>query len=966
VYFGLLGPLLVRDGNAVIPVSAPRQRVLLAALLLAARRAVAVDDLAEALWDGGSPKDARAAIHTAVQRLGATLGPTGRDLVRTRPPGYLIMADDAEFDVRRFGLLAAAGAATARAGRWEQAATGLREALSLWRGEPLADVPSESLRSREVPHLAEQRLHTLAARIEADLHLGRHSEVIAELRLIVGEHPLREGFHAQLMLALYRAGRQAEALAVYRDAQGNLAEELGLDPGPDLQRLHQRILRADRELLLSTVSRRGRARRAARPSRGSGKPRRASLIVESATAPTVPRQLPPTVRHFVGRASELKELSRLLDEAEVPGGMVVISAITGTAGIGKTALALWFAHQVAERFPDGQLYVNLRGFDPSYPPVSSAEAVRGFLDALGVPPPSTPVGLDAQAELYRSLVAGKRMLVVLDNAREAQQVRPLLPGTPACLVLVTSRNQLTSLIVHEDAQPLTLDLLPSSESHQLLAARVDADRVTAYRGAADDLVQFCAGLPLALSIVAARAASQPRLSLGTLSAELCDARIRLDMLDAGDPTVSVRAVFSWSYRLLSAPAARLFRMMGLHAGPDVSLHAAASLAGLLVAPARQALRELTRAHLLAEHAPGRYTFHDLLRAYAADQVRASESEADRQAAMGRMLDHYLHTAYGAALLLNPARESIALTRPRQGAAPDTVAGYQEALAWFRAEHRNLLAMAARAARDGFDTHAWQLPWTMVTFLDVQGQWADWAASQHIALGAARRLDDPHALARAHRELGAASIQLGTYRDAHAHLTRALGLFGKSGERVEQAGVHHAIAWAFQRQDRYREALGHARQAVALFQAEGHRIAQARALNGLGLCHAYLGDHQRAIACCESALGLQRELGDQVGEAAALDSLGYIRHQLGRHAEAARCYASALDLRRQTGARFQQAGTLERLGDTHNAAGDQCAARDTWRQALAILDELHHPDARGIRSKLDRLADPGMRQSFHGA
>jgi tetratricopeptide (TPR) repeat protein len=549
------------------------------------------------------------------------------------------------------------------------------------------------------------------------------------------------------------------------------------------------------------------------------------------------------------------------------------------------------------------------------------------------------------------------MLVVLDNARDAEQVRPLLPGTPACLVLVTSRNQLTSLLVHEDAQPLTLDLLRPNESLQLLAARVGADRVTADPRSAGELVRFCVGLPLALCIVAARAASQPTLPLATLTAELRDARIRLEMLDAGEPAVSVRAVFSWSYRLLSAPAARLFRMMGLHAGPDVSLPAAASLTGHLAAQARQALRELTRANLLTEHSPGRYAFHDLLRAYATDQVRAAESETDRQAAMGRMLDHYLHTACGAALLLNPAREPIALTRPRQGVARETIAGYTEALAWFRAEHRNLLAVAAQAARDGFDAHAWQLPWSMVTFLDVQGQWADWAASQHIALSAARRLADPSALARAHRELGAASIQLGAYRDAHAHLTLALGLFGKSGERVEQASAHHAISWAFQRQGRYREALSHARQAVALFQAADHRIAQARALNGLGVCQAHLDDHRQAIACCERALGLQRELGDQAGEAAALDTLGYIRHQLGEYAEAARCYADALDLRRQTGARFQQAGTLERLGDTHDAAGDPCAARDAWRQAVEILDELHHPDARRIRSKLDRQAKP---------
>jgi DNA-binding SARP family transcriptional activator len=430
--FGLLGPLTVRDGGKPVVVSAPRQRALLAALLLSAGTVVAFDDLAELVWDGQPPRAAREALHSAMQRLRSSLGRAGRDLVRTCPPGYLIELGENDLDVRRFGQLAAQGRAAAAAGKWPQAADVLREALGLWRGEPLADVPSQLLRAREVPYLTEQRLEVLASRIDADLHLGRHSELVAELRHVVTQYPLREHFHAQHLLALYRSERQADALAAYQDVRQLLNEELGVDPGPDLERLHQRILTADPELLLPAGGQPGISP-SVPPARISARPPGPADAHVPPQAEVVPAQLPGAVRHFIGRAAELKELMALLN---APGGgasAVVISAIDGTAGIGKTALAVHFAHQVSERFPDGQLYVNLRGYDPSGPPVTTAEVIRGFLDAVAVRLPRIPASVDAQAALYRSILASRRMLVVLDNARDAGQVRPLLPGSPACL-----------------------------------------------------------------------------------------------------------------------------------------------------------------------------------------------------------------------------------------------------------------------------------------------------------------------------------------------------------------------------------------------------------------------------------------------------------------------------------------------------------------------------------------------------
>jgi len=953
VDFGLLGPLVVRDGTRNVPVSAPRQRVLLAALLLSAGRVVGLDALAEVLWEGQPPAGARGALHSAVQRLRSTLGPSGAGLVQTRPPGYLIRVDDGEFDVREFSVLAARGHAAAAAGTWAQAASLLREALGLWRGDPLADVPSQLLRDREAAPIEDQRRQALVARIDADLHLGRHGEVVAELRQLVTVHPLQEQFHAQLMLSLYRSGRPADALAAYQDVRRVLADELGIDPGPELRLLHQRILAADSDLLLAAgeLSSSGPAALSpAAPSRGDPRAAREGVV---------PRQLPAATRHFTGRAEALKALAALAAEAAEASHGTVISVIDGTAGIGKTTLALHFAHQAAERFPDGQLYVNLRGFDPAGPPIAPVEAIRLFLDALAVPAARIPAGLDAQAGLYRSLLAGQRMLVLLDNARDVDQVRPLLPASPGCLVIVTSRSQLTSLVATEGAAPLTLDVLTDAEAQDLLSRCLGPERVADDPSAASELIQLCARLPLALSIAAARTASQPGLSLAALTADLRDARGRLDALDAGHAAANVRAVLSWSYQQLDAPAARLFRLLGLHPGPDISTAAAASMAALPLDEGRRRLGELTRAHLLAEHAPGRFWCHDLLRAYAAELTQSADSAAERRAATGRMLDHYLHTAHSAALQLHPTRRPVALAAPQPGAEPEHIGAAGKALAWFGAEDRVLMAATARALEAGFDTHVWQLAWALSRFLDTQGRWHDWAVTEQLALAATQRLGDRAAQASAHQRFGFVSGRLGRYEDAHAHLGLALSIHTQRGDHAGQAYVQHALALMLNYQGRYREALGQAQQALESWTAAGDLSGRAMALNSVGWFHAVLGDHQQALGYCGQALDLFRDLGHAEGMANALDSLGYAHQQLGHHAEAAACYQRALGLHRETGSRWGMAETLGHLGDTRHAAGNPAEARAAWDEALAILDDLHHPDADQIRAKLSEL-DAGLR------
>jgi len=667
----------------------------------------------------------------------------------------------------------------------------------------------------------------------------------------------------------------------------------------------------------------------------------------------VPRQLPHAVGNFVGRQAELESLTALPEQDRGVDGAVAISAISGTAGVGKTALAVHWAHQAASRFGHGQLYVNLRGFDLSGTPATPAEAIRGFLDALGVPADRIPRGLDAQAGLYRSMLAGKQVLIVLDNARDEQQVRPLLPASPGCLVIVTSRNQLAGLAASDGARLLSLDVLTDAESRHMLAVRIGEGRAAAEPAAVAEIAGLCAQLPLALAIAAARAAARARFTLTALADELRDLRGRLDALATTDLASNVRAVFSWSNQQLSPAAARMFGLLGAHPGPDISTPAAASLAGVSLRQARQALNELTMANLVAEHAPGRYAFHDLLRAYAAEQVRVAADDPAYRAAIHRVLDYYLHTAAAANRLLAPARDPIDLAPAQPGARPQEFGDPARARSWFEAEHAVLLAVIALAAEHRFDIHAWQLPWTLTDFLDWQGHWRDWVTVQRTALAAAQRLGDRAAQARAYRSLGDACSRLGCFDEAHTDLAQALGLFHEVGDHIGEARAHQALSWLLDRQGRPEQALAHDQVALRLYEDAGHRKGQANALNAIGWLQAQLGDHRQALDYCGKALNLHRELGNRRGEAATWDSLGYARHNIGQHSKAISCYHRALDLFRDLGDRYNQAEILTHIGDTHRAARDLRGARDTWQEALAILHDLDHPDASQVR---DRLRD----------
>jgi tetratricopeptide (TPR) repeat protein len=581
------------------------------------------------------------------------------------------------------------------------------------------------------------------------------------------------------------------------------------------------------------------------------------------------------------------------------------------------------------------------------------EAVRGFLDALGIPPHGIPASLDAQVMLYRSRLAGKEILVVLDNARDAEQVRPLLPGAPGCAVVVTSRNRLTPLVAAEGAHPVNLGVLTPEEARGLLIHRLGPARVAAESGAVEAIMSACARLPLALAIVAARAVMDPDLSLAALASQLADTQDGLDVLSAGDPTTDVRAVFSWSYRTLSTEAGRLFRLLGLHQGPDVTVSAAASLAALTPAETRPLLAELVGANLIGEAGADRYAFHDLLRAYAGELARHTDPEDQRRADTHRILDHYLHTARTANRLIEPTRDPVPAAPPQPGVTVDELADQRGALAWLTAERVALLAAVDHAAAAGFPTHARQLAETLYLFLDRRGHWHDQVRVQLLAAQVTRGMGDPAGETRAHRNIAAAHIQLGRFDDARAHLQEAIELATRAGDLLACAHAHYNLAYLWEQQQDYTAALSHNRQAMALFQAAGHRQGAARTLSAVGWYQAQLGDHRAARATCEEAISLLQELDDRFGLAGTWDSLGYAHRHLGDPARAIACYQRAVELSRDLDNRYCEATTLTHLGDTHDALGDRDAARDAWQQALTILADLDHRDAEDVRGRLQR-------------
>ena len=940
--FGVLGPLRAWRGDDAVELGPVQQRVVLAVLCLQANQPVGRDQMIDDVWGSAPPRNAVNLVQRHVSRLRQVLEPqrpghAPSGVLVWTDAGYQLNVPPGALDLHVFDSEVRRARAAQAAGRLREAAEALHAALRLWRGPVCSGLSSPYLDAQR-DRLAESRTGVIEERIELDLATGDRPDVIAELRDLIARHPLRERLHGLLMLALYRADRQADALTAFREARSHLRDELGVEPTAALQKLHQQILAADPELAAAPAE--------ATPDAG---------IRVSPRRP-VPAQLPHRIPDFAGREAELAQLDALVaGNHRGTQNAVVIAAITGTAGVGKSALAVNWAHTVRDQFPDGQLYVNLRGFGPAGSAMDPAEAIHGFLNAFAVPSGQIPVDLDERAALYRSLVADLRVLIVLDNARDVEQVRPLLPGSPGCLVVVTSRNQLMSLVAADGARPVALDLLSAGEARHLLSRRLGAGRITGEPVPVDEIIEACAGLPLALAVAAAHAAANSRLPLSALADALRRTHSRLDTLDGGDQYTDVRAVFSWSYQALGGPEARMFRLLGLHAGPDIATPAAASMAGVSLARARRQLADLVRAHLLAEWAPGRFALHDLLRAYASELSETHDTDAERRLAVRRLLDHYVHTAYAADQLLRPRRDdSITLAPPQPLVTPETLDNYRSALTWLATERQVLLAALRQAVSYGFDVHAWQLAWAVNTYFDRHGHWYDAAASHKVALEAAQRLGDQYAQAVIQCCLACAYGRLGGHVAADRHLRQALELYERLGDHAGEAHAHMLLNWLLDRQGRYEEGLGHAEQAVGLFRFAGRPAGQARALNAVGWFHIQLGDHEAGLAYCLEALGMQKEIADRLGQADTLDSIAVAHRSLGRNDEAMAYYRQALQLYLEFGDRYYEAQTLVYLADTSFAAGRPESAVTFWQEAVTIFDDLGLPEAASVRAKLGNV------------
>ncbi|WP_433269194.1 BTAD domain-containing putative transcriptional regulator [Actinosynnema sp. CS-041913] len=857
--FGLLGAVEAHEGGRPVDVGHTRQRAVLAALLLEDGRPVPVDRLVDRVWGDLPPLRARDTLYGYVSRLRAKIG------ISRHPAGYVLETTSTDLHEFRDLVKQARNAPPA------EAAPLYDRALGLWRGEALAGLESPWFAAtREALHA--ERNAVRLDRNDVVLDLGRHTALLPEIQAQAQDDPLDERLASQLIKALHRAGRTSEALQHYEHLRRLLAEELGTDPGPALRDLHLELL---------------------------------------GPKPAVPRQLPAPQRWFTGRTEEVRALTE-------PSSTVAITAIGGAGGVGKSALVLHWAHLHAKDFPDGQLYVNLRGFDPAGEPVTPAAALRGFLEALGVPDP--PQDVDAQAALYRSLVADKKILVVLDDARDTAQVTPLLPGGPGCTALITSRRQLLGLISAHGAKSISLNVLDEADARAFLTARLGRERVAAEPAVVDALLDLCGGLPLALGIIAARAVTQPDLPLAALAEEL--AEHRLDALD--DLSSSLRTVFASSLRVLAPAAAELFGLLGLPTAADLSLRSIAALADLPPARARVVLRDLETAHLVQQHVLGRYRMHDLVRLYAAEVAPADDGP------LRRFVGYFAATAHAGDMLIEPHRPPV--DAPAGEVVP--LADASAAMSWFDGEYEALLAAQRQAVGRGCHDLVWVMAWTLTNYHLRRGHAAEDLAVWRAALAAAEALGDRSKQVAAHRYVGMALTEFGVHEEGRHHLGRALELVE---DDYGKAGAHRAMAWALERQGDLAGALAHADAQLVLFRGLGIPVRVAEALNDVGYRAAKLGDYARAEACCAEALALNKELGHREGEAATSDSLGFIAHHHGRDTDAVRHYHHTLDLYRELDNSYEEASVLRHLGDVHAALGDGEQARTCWRQALTLFE-----------------------------
>ncbi|MEQ4205669.1 BTAD domain-containing putative transcriptional regulator [Actinopolymorpha sp. B9G3] len=897
----ILGPLEVHDGVEWRRLGAAKWRSLLATLTVNTGHPVSIERLIDELWDDQPPRGAVNQIHGYVMRLRRALGDTDSQLLRTRSPGYELAAQPGDIDLDRFHDLAQQGAMALAEGDSDRAATLLAEALELWRGPAFADVSATTWLQSEVDRLEEERLGVLESRVEADLLRGRHDELVPELRSLLDEHPLRERLWGQLMLALYRAGRQADALHAYQQLYRTLHAELGIEPGKPLRDLQLRILTSDPDLdhVVPVPP--------SEPERSAGEP----PPTPGRSLP-LPRQLPADIADFTGRAHALADLDALLAGTSPPGrpsrkrSAVLICAIAGSGGVGKTTLAIHWAHRVAVRFPDGQLYVNLRGYAHGAP-LEPADVLPRFLRSLGVDAEAIPVDVEEAAGLYRSLLADKRVLVVLDNATSPEQVRPLLPASPHCAVVVTSRSTLAGLVAVDGAHSLDIGRLPTADAVVLLGHVLGSERTSREPDATADLAELCAGLPLALRVAAANLAANPHREIADLVSELRKDN-RLDHLQIdGDLQSAVRTLFDFSYVKLGAQERACFRLLGVVPGGDFTADAVAALLDTTRQEAARLLDHLVDVHLIERRSADRFAFHDLMRHYATERVEQETSEPERDDAVARLLDWYVGQAYACVELLNPlflrlpetertaghpANRSATRTPTHPITGPRNRSG---ALAWLDAERANLVAAAQLSSERADDRHAWLLSDALRCYFHLGSQHADWLAVARLGSLAAAANGDLHCQVAAQLSLAQVTYHMGNHPVAQAESDRALELSQRAG-------------WT---------------------------EAEIFALNLLGVSHLQIGQVPPAVDRWERALAMARSLGRDgltyLGNLAiAYTRTGQLDQAIDRHGQVLALLAgSGADDGPDAGTTYTD------LGEVHRLRGNVDLAREHLQRALDI-------------------------------
>lgn len=923
VWFRLLGPVGMARGGEPIALGGTNRRTALAALLLRPNKVVACDELIDRIWGESPPVTARTQLQALIMHLRRI--PHG-PLIQRRAAGYLVEVDEATVDLPVFqGCLAEAGVAT---GRGEPAVTAqaLRRALALWSGDALGGC-ADHLVERERPALQELRAAAVEDLADAELTCGRHRDVVGELWRAVEEEPLRERRHGQLMLALYRCGRQGEAMEVYRRLQARLADELGVAPGREIRECYDAIVRGDPVLDGAAAG---------------------VLASRSADASAGLAQLPAGPADFVGRSAELARLDALWAAAD-PGAPALVT-ITGTAGVGKTALALHWARRVAARFPGGQLHASLHGYAPG-PPASPYLVLAGFLQALGVTPGAIPADTEGAAALYRSRLDGRRVLVVLDNAASADQVRPLIPGGGGCLVVVTSRDRLTGLVARDSARRLTLTVPPIGDAVALVGCILGEDRLRAQRDSVVALAEACGRLPLALRIAAADLVDRPSWTVADQVMALRGADPLGALVIENDPASAVRAAFDLSYAALAPAARRLFRLISQVPGADVTTADTAALAGIPDREARGLLRQLVNASLLDEHHTGRYRQHDLLRHYAAGQVIAEDARADVADALGRLLEHYLVTAEAAVHAIAPHMLRLPAPTRRVAAAPDP----DMALSRLDADLDNLIAAVRQARAAGQARYAWLLADVLHGYFLLRRLPAQWVVVAEAGLAAADEAGDDLAQAACLRSLAHAHHRQGRYHEAVRYNEAALERARRCGWRDGEATILCNLGAVHWERGQPHHAADCFAGALAIHREVGPSERLAIDLGNLGLAHRQLGDLSSAVALYTEALDLQRSAGHLGGQAQSLTQLANVHLDSGRHDLAEVNLTEALRLYRQVGDRGGEANALDSIANAHLLARRFERADRAAQRALALAHDLSdHRTEADVYNTLGRI------------